>query len=146
MQRIFNVLYAERDHIAGVNYWTLTDSSTAVVDRAGNLKQVADVIKNYYKPGAVYGTVRNTAGDVLENVVIADAHSSQLQLSLGDGSYSVMYPAGEVTFTFRGEGYISSEMSFYLDRSTKIQKDVVLEPTQKDLLYRFREFLYHFFG
>jgi hypothetical protein len=142
VQKLLRSLYQDRTSIEGVNYWTLSDSSTEIVTQSGDFRSVAEVLKNYYQPGFLYGTIRNSAGDLLENVRVTDQTQQTLGISLGDGDYAFPYPAGMSELVFEGDGYKPFSVRVSLVRSTKIQNDVFLEPKNKDWLYLLREFLY----
>lgn len=70
VKKLFTELFTYRDLIDGVNYWTLSESSTALLDDDGTAKPVVDVIKEYYMPGSIEIAATDVKGKPLEGVTV----------------------------------------------------------------------------
>lgn len=116
--------FLERDVVEGVNYWTLSDSSTQLINSDGTERQVVTVIKKYFMPGKVSVTVQDQRGHPLPGVVVSTQNATvttrtdrfgRAELLLPQGSYTitVMSPTGkkhevEVTLASQDEVVITT--------------------------------------
>ena len=92
-------LYIHRDVIVGVNYWTLTEGSTSLLDSDGGERPVVQVLRDYYQPGVIVGKVVHSWG---MGVPFARIHISVLPhpISTDQYGYFVLYvPAGYFKLT-----------------------------------------------
>ncbi len=98
-------LFLQRKKIGGVNYWTLSESSTALLDHSGELKPVGTIIKKYYRPGRITVHTTDTHGKVLENTMIlvqddvieTTDENGDARFSMPEGSYRLSFvtPTGK---------------------------------------------------
>jgi hypothetical protein len=92
-------LFLARKHVDAINYWTLTESSTALLSEDMNPKPVSEILKKYYLPEEILMTVTDTKGTPLPDARITikktgmqlttDA-SGQVRILLPQGSYRLL--------------------------------------------------------
>lgn len=99
MDSVLWELFLERKKIGGVNYWTLTESSTALLDNNNVKREVAAVLRKYYVPGEVIIQVRDNHGRPLENVIITVRDNDAIERTDKAGKASVIMPQGTYTLT-----------------------------------------------
>lgn len=140
---VFAVLAQENDTVYAVNYWTLNNSSTALMDTNNNLKPVSDVLKEYYLPTIITGKVTNELGDTIGSVNIRVSNDTLNTHTTNYGQYTLIIPQQETTIIASKDDYITTETIIY--KKGKIQKNIILKPLHPSMLYDLQLFVKNFF-
>lgn len=110
VEKLFMEMLLSQDFIDGVNYWTLSESSTALLNNDSLPKPVVEVVKKYYNPGLVELRVTGADGKPLAEITISDKKrtiqtktdkNGKARLILPEGSYTIIFtaPTGETLQT-----------------------------------------------
>jgi hypothetical protein len=116
-------MYQRKDSVLAVNYWTLDDGSTALVNPDGTPRQVLGILKDYYSPGKLVGKVENSTGSGVAASILIDG-IPRLQTS-PKGLFQVLIPAGTHTLTITPNGLASRTLTL------KISSDQVTHTTYR---------------
>ena len=92
INKLFQQLTKEKDKLSGINYWTLYDSSTALLNEDYTHKASYDVLKKYYSPTIVKGSVLNNDKDPVANVEIKFDNGYSTKTN-NNGDYNILIPA-----------------------------------------------------
>ena len=131
-------LYLHKDKIYAINYWTLSDSSTALLNRDGTLRKVVEIMKNYYIPGLIDGTVTNTAGERLPNISIKTTDGANSVTTDKQGDYILILPAGTSDIALIDDDYQAVFQTVTIGRGDRITMNFVLEPKKMDIIYKIK--------
>jgi hypothetical protein len=107
---LLKVIAMRKTYITGINYWTLSESSTALTDEGYAPKPVIDVIKKYYLPGTVHVQVKDRSGAAVQNITIyldgqdtgtsTDSHGQAvLVIPVGHHLLKLKHPDGTILIT-----------------------------------------------
>jgi hypothetical protein len=104
------MLLAQADHVAGINYWTAFGGSTAIWSSQNQPKQAVAILKKYFKPETVDGSVVSTTQQTVGEVTVM----SQMKETTGlaDGTFSLPYLEKEGNVIFSKEGYYDKVVPF----------------------------------
>lgn len=135
---VFEQLYKNKSGVFGVNYNVLTVGTTAIMNADGTPRRVAEVIKNYFIPGIVKGTVINTLGDQLKNIPVKTSDGLNSTATGRQGHYTMVIPASTVDIVIGGNKYKSAMRKLVITRGGEIIQNAVLEPEKIGFVYRFK--------
>lgn len=138
IDEVFKKLYKNKDNVFGINYNVLTLESSKLINDDGTERQAVDVIKNYFIPGIVKGTVINTLGDKLSNIPVETDDGLNNTATGSQGHYAISVPASTVDIIIGGNKYKIVAQKAVIDRGAEITKDVVLEPQKIGFIYWIR--------
>ncbi len=137
VRSVFETLYAHGKDVIGVNYWVLSGGTTSLYDETAP-REVVEVIKDYYQPGVLSGTVKNSLRQPLAHIAIQIDDHEQGETD-ATGSFAVAVPAGEHTFSTDSVSYRPYSLHVSSKRNEKQSQDIILYPTAKSLWYSIRE-------
>ncbi|MFM2331126.1 MAG: hypothetical protein RLZZ26_633 [Candidatus Parcubacteria bacterium] len=138
---LFNAMYQARDTIPVVNYWTLTDSSTKLINDDGTPREAYTTVQNYFKAYNAYGLVYNSLGESVGGVEarIDGTHYH----TTADGTYQLFVPRQYSSITIEAPGYSAATLEMPTDATTTLlRRDVHLKPIAPDWWYETRAYLY----
>ncbi len=135
---LLEVMYGYRKSILGVNYWTLSDSSTALLNSAGSQRPVVEKIKKYFKPGIVRGTISNTLGEPLRKVSVKTGDRIISTTTDIQGRYAFILPARDVEIIAEHYQYKAERQKITVTPGSKTVQDIVLEPQKMSFSYRIK--------
>ena len=142
VEQLFARLYYYSPYIKGVNYWTLSESSTALLAPDHSELPVVESIRKYYQPAEIRGTITNTAGDRLPGLQVRVAESLQTLTTNEKGGFRLVVPATTSHLTIESNGiYEEKKIQISPDPRDVVQIDIVLKPRQQPLLYKLKSFL-----
>jgi hypothetical protein len=137
IEDLLQSLYYATGSVSAVNYWTLHDSSTALVNQDHSTRAAYDTVQTYYTAPSLYGMVTDEIGTPLSGIPIyvdGRAYATTTQ-----GAYQVFLP-NAATITFGGGEYRA--MTLTTDRpATTTERNVVLVPSNPNPLYKIQLFL-----
>ncbi len=139
VEKLLHELYVNRASIHAINYWTLTDSSTSIYSSSTHQpRKVAQVIKSYFIPAIIKGRITNPLGDPVIDVTIATTDNGSSTKTDGNGNYTIVVPAKDVTINIKQKNQPSITQTFAIAHSGEIKQDIIVEPTEKDFVYQLR--------
>ncbi|MDQ3239019.1 MAG: carboxypeptidase-like regulatory domain-containing protein [bacterium] len=135
---ILQVLAKQNKTIPAINYWTLSDSSTSLIDDSQNDKQVVEVIKKFYSPIKIFGRVSNSLSQQLSDVTISSTENIYTTTTDKNGNYELIVPTGD-------EVNLKVILAGYDDYNLKIKdngsQNIVLNKSSPDILYKIKEII-----
>lgn len=140
-------LYSHRDIIPGVNYWVLSDSSTALLNPDGSPRPVVDVIKKYYKPAVIYGTVKSLTGKPLQNVHVATSDGLAVAQTDAFGKFQLVVPAEDTVIDIDSTGYFSTARKISISKGGVFNETITLETYKENFFDTFKNniiLMWHF--
>lgn len=141
IESLLKHLYKNKENVLGINYWVLSEGTTKLINNDGTHRQAANVIKNYFIPGAIKGKITNTLGKQLKNIKVTTDDKLNETTTNREGNYELIIPASSIEILIGGNEYKKSAQKFTLTRGEKVIHNIVLEPRNPSFLYRFRIYL-----
>ncbi|MBU4210790.1 carboxypeptidase-like regulatory domain-containing protein [Patescibacteria group bacterium] len=141
INQLFIQFYKHKDNVLGMNYWVITDGTTSLLNSDGTTRQAFEIIKNYYIPGVIKGTIKNTLGDRLKNISIKTSDGLNSAITDRKGSYKMIVPAGDTTILINQSKYDQATDKITISHGSEITKDIILTPKTPSILYKLRLFL-----
>lgn len=135
LESILSAIFHEGPNVIGVNYWVLTGGTTALFNDDGTEREAASVVRKFFRPGLVTGTVKNTLGDVLKLVTIDSDRTLNVSL---DGNYNLVLPQGMQKIEYKSAGYRSTVSEINVREFGSTQADIILLPEKTSLIYGLR--------
>ncbi len=119
-------------NVVGVNYWVNIGGSTELWNLDGTPRSSVNIVKNYYSPKIVFGTIKDDAGMKLRQVNIS---SSYRQINT-TGLYSLpIYDDNQIKF--EKEGYTIVTQTIDSDNFTgKKEINITLYPKNPSFFYK----------
>lgn len=111
-------------NISAVNYWTNEQSSTSLWREDGTAKPAVDVIKKYYSPINVFGSVTDKFGNGIDNVIIKGKMKSTKSVN---GKY-VLPVLNEESVLFEKKDYVSISINVIGKPGEYVNRDITMEP------------------
>lgn len=136
--QLLHELYKNRDKVDGINYWTLSDGSTALLNPDYSPKPVYTKIQQYFKPVLVYGRVANTLGEPLDNIVISTGAGYYLGKTNNQGYYELLLPAMPNNLMFANQKYQTYSLPIKASPGEHLLQEITLEPQEMDPIYKLR--------
>lgn len=90
--------------IEGLNYWTAFEGTTKLFDDPDSPRPVAAVVRNYFLPLTISGTVSDTAGHPLPDIIIRCPDAGSQTKTGPGGRYSLLIPNRDTEVEFRPSG------------------------------------------
>jgi hypothetical protein len=125
---VLSGLVQHQDIIEGVNYWTLANSSTALLNNDSSPKKAVDVIKHYYIPAQVKGTVATKTGKKISGAKVVSASGSGQTITDQNGQYSLSLPAGKTELEINSHAYQLATATVNLKSGQQVSQNVTLVP------------------
>ncbi len=142
IEGFLNVFYRQRKIVKAVNYWTLTDGSTALYsDDLTKASSAIGSIKKYYKPTLVSGTVTDTAHRPLVGIpVVLNSGGPLAQSTLTDssGNFGILLPSGTIHLRVGGNGYEPQELITSSTAGEKVDANFSLSPVNPNIFYQLK--------
>lgn len=141
IRETLNVLYKKKAIIAGINYWTLIDSSSALLNENGSPRKVTAAIKYYYNPSVIKGIVFDTFGKPLKDAIVATSDGVSGALSDNKGNYRLPVLEGAAKIVTRKEGYVKKTKSISVKTGENSIQNIVLEAEENNMMYKIKTFI-----
>lgn len=130
--------YTHKKQILGLNYWVLRGGSTQLLNSDGSERAVMEVVRDYFKPGQIIGTVVDGIGRPVKNAVVTTGDGVQFIQTNAKGSFSLSIPPGAVDLQVRAHAFNSTTQRVETTRDQKTMVKIVIHPTKPSLWYRLR--------
>lgn len=138
---LMSALYQQRATVPLVNYWTLNDGSTALVNSDGTTRAAYTTIQNYFKAFDVYGVVRNSLGELVNGATVSIDGTDYTASS--SENYQIFVPRQYRLITIRADGYAPITLQMPSSAtSTIVRQDVYLTPTHPNWWYDLQSYFY----
>ncbi|MBI4080858.1 MAG: hypothetical protein HY430_03765 [Candidatus Levybacteria bacterium] len=121
--------------VKGLNYWTYSDSSTALWKSDGTPKQAVSALTRYYNPKYIGIAITNTLGERIKNAQIT---TYGRVLGPTGGKYVFPYFGGAQELTIKTKGYKSLKIHYEGSEPTAT---AMLEPTEENMWYKIKKLL-----
>ncbi len=138
IDEVLRELYKNKTNVFGINYYVLTLGTTKLLNDDGTKRQAVEVVKNYFIPGVVKGTVTNTLGDQLKDIPVKTGDGLNSTATGRQGRYTMSIPASTVDIAIGGNKYKTVMQKLVITRSGEIMQNAVLEPEKIGFIYRIR--------
>lgn len=130
--------YAHKKQILGINYWVLRGGSTQLLNEDGSERAVTDVIRNYFIPGQIVGTVVDGIGRPVKSATIATSDGVQTIQADSKGYFSLSVPPGALELQVNARGYNTVTQRVETTRGQKTNIKIIIQPTKPSLWYKLR--------
>lgn len=137
--QLLDEMYKHREHIDGVNYWVLFDSSTEIYNKDLTPRKAVETIADYFKPSEMTGSVFDKNGKPIEGAKIIVDNGSDEALTGSDGKYSFLLPAGVHDLAISADGFDKVNYQYKLQRNKSYSMNFILNSPQKSLLDNIRD-------
>ncbi len=118
-------LYEQEERTPLINYWTLTDGTTALVRENGGPKAVYSALKAFYAAPAVSGSVIDTSGTGIPHAVVKVSGTLYAREASDEGLYRIFLPSIFKEIVFSKEGYKSATVT--IDSAERAMDKITLE-------------------
>jgi len=126
VRSVLKEMFERRDHIVGVNYWTLMEGSTKLLNDDYTERPVVNVIRDYYKPGVLIGQVVSKEGNAIQNALIKfDSFPATLHTD-EHGYFSIALPSGAYSFDTVVDRNMPVRTDVFVPRSEKVSVTITL--------------------
>ncbi len=145
--KLLDVFYANRTKILGINYWTLAGGSTSLLRDDNSEKEAFTTIANYFFPSQLQGIVKDTAGNLLNNVLIYDKTGELIAITGNGGTFSVaVQKNATISLSIKATGYKSFSEEIQVKGDHQKLQDIKLQPDQQNIAYKIRLFINNIFS
>ncbi len=141
MNKVMEGLYQNKDRMEGINYWVSHGGTTALYDENNKPKEVVNVLKKYYRPSLIEGTVMDTLSRKLSNITVRTINGNVTTQTDKNGYYQLLLPAESIDLVFENPEYLQIQKTIHPRYSESIQENIYLTPKEKTFIYNFRESL-----
>jgi hypothetical protein len=126
VNQLLATMAAHAGDIESVNYWTLTDGSTRLIDDSLTKQPAYDVLTRYYSPGVLKGTIRNQAGKPLQGVTVS-VNDALTATTDSHGNYSLLAPSGPDRLSTKLDNYTDATSAIDLPSGRETTLNLTLE-------------------
>ena len=142
IEKLMGALWTQNDNIPLVNYWVLSDGSTALLNANGTPRAAYEIVRKYFTAPYISGTVVNTLGDRLSGISIQVTDTSNVYTATTStkGEFRVFVPQDTATISFGSNSYVSEKIIVHRSEGSTY-KNVILEPADPSFIYNVREFI-----
>ncbi|MGH7203916.1 MAG: hypothetical protein ACREHC_05730, partial [Candidatus Levyibacteriota bacterium] len=144
VDKIFQQLYINRDTVEGMNYWDLTDGSTALLNPDQSPRKVTDVIKKYFDPAIVEGKVMTTHKHPLADILIKTNDDTLTIKTDVNGNYSFPTPLTDIQLEVEFGDKVASASVSNIEPGKIYTRNFVFRRPKLTLSEQIQEFLEKF--
>jgi hypothetical protein len=140
------LLAREKPALPLVNYWSIENGSTALVNENGKPKDAYGILADYFKPIMLSGTIKDPTGTAVPSADVSiNGVSASFSVENG-GSYNILVPSVEngVDIEFSKAGYAGTSTTIRAPDAggaRKIERNIVLAPSPPSLWYGIETFI-----
>lgn len=141
IDQLYRIFYHEKDRVIGMNYWTVINGSAAILNPNGSSRKAVAVIRTYYIPAIVQGTITDIFSDPLPETTVNILQTPAKTVTDKLGSFQLPVPEGSYTLEIQKEGYhaVTRTVSIITGKTTTIGEQ--LNPKHRGILYYLRMML-----
>lgn len=138
---MMNVFYVNKAKVDGINYFALGTGTTEIIDSKGKAKLAYEVIKKYYSPATVSGTITDELGKKLSNIKVSTSDQKSNAVTGHDGKFSLVVPAQNTSISVNNIKYYTKSSNINLTYNLKSELNIAITPINPSWLYHFRLWL-----
>lgn len=142
---VFDYL-ATNPKVIGINYWVGQGGSTQILNDDGSPKKAVSVIKNFFTPVVLSGTVHNALGKPQKDVLVVAENGTLTSTTDGFGKYRFFVPWKEVKIQIADRRFKPYEKRVQISSRGDNNNDIILFPAEENIWYRLLEMLRNFFS
>lgn len=131
-------MYTHKNQILGINYWVLRGGSTALLNPDGTERKVAEVVRDYMKPGVVRGRVVDGLGRAVKNLTVTTGDGVQQVQTDGGGNFVFSFPPGAIDVLTANGTYVATTTRVGAGRGGVAVVTITVQPTKPSWWYRMR--------
>lgn len=141
VDKVFQELYQKRDSVVGINYWDLSDGSTALMNPDQTPRKVTEVIRKYFNPPVVMGKVTNQYNKAIANNTIKTDDHGFVTTTDANGNYSFPTTANDIKLTITNGETTASASIQNMKSGQTYHADFVLQDKSLNLPLTIKEFI-----
>lgn len=135
---LFRQFYTHKNTVIGVNYWVLRGGSTSILNDDGSERQVANVIRDYFKAGQITGKVVDGLGKAQKDVTVSTGDGVTQVKTNDKGEFTISAPAGGIDISANKDDYTSASSRTDSVRGGKTTIEIRIDPLKPSFWYKVR--------
>lgn len=128
-------LLSQSKHLVGVNYWSSFGASTKLWELDGSTRSAVSVLRNYYDPKVLSGTIEDEIGNAIEGANVSIG--AKVVKSDKKGEFKIPYVFEKEKLIVDAESYKKVDLE-----NSKYNILIVLEKEHEGIIFKIRKFLY----
>ena len=128
VDKLMQELVTNRSKVVGINYWDLYDGSTALINPDESPRKVAAVIKKYYDPTIIQGTITDQLDKPIANASVKTDDGAAETVTDKNGNYFFPTAASSVTIIVNDGKDSTTATIQNIPTSQTIIKNIILLP------------------
>ena len=140
VDELFQIFYRHRDKILGMNYWTGRFASTSIFNPDLSPRLAAEVVKSYFSPGIIEGTITDDLDTPLQGISISTSDGEISTTTNKYGNFTITIPPKTDHLLVSHNQYHSVEQPISIAPGQKQTIDITLTPLEQSLFYKIRLF------
>lgn len=142
IKNVLERIYVAGNSVSGLNYWVLSNGTTALINPDGSKRKAFDILTTYYSPGVVTGFVTNTLGEPLPFLPLITS-DGVITHTDKNGEYIFKIPRREFSLSTDSRVYNNKESKKLAIKSNfqKMEQDFVLIPNNPSFIYQIKLFI-----
>ncbi len=128
-------LLSQSKNLIGVNYWASFGASTKLWELDGSARSAVSVLKNYYDPKVLNGTVEDEIGNAIDAASVSIG--AKLVKTDKKGGFKIPYVFEQERLNIEAEGFKKVELDNYKDNVF-----VVLAKEHEGIIFKIRKFFH----
>lgn len=142
IEDVFYKLFQKGEKVKGINYWVLSTGTTALINENFSERKATSVIKKYFYPSFIKGTVTNTLNNPLQYISIKVENTEVSSTTDQYGNYSLVVPSqSEFTVLIDDKNYLNKSQKVKLGNSETKTINMQLVPKTEDIWYKIQKAL-----
>lgn len=142
VDKLFAELYKQRSSVLGANYFVLNFGTTELLNPDYAPRKVYAVVKKYYSPGVLRGTVTNSLGDPISNVEVKGSDGIDVTKTDANGNYELTALPRELTLKVGGGDYTTASAKVVvISGDNGSTHNFSISPITPEALYQIRFFI-----
>lgn len=138
IESLFRELYREKNHVEGVNYWVLFDSSTELYNKNFTPRLAANIVKKYFKPNVIQGRITDDIDVPVAGILVRTKDNMNSTSTDKDGNFTLLIPGNEVTLQVVNKEYHPFSQQYRL-QTGKTNIKISITPVYEDPVYKLRK-------
>ena len=140
VRSLLDELYSRKNKVFGLNYYVLSEGTTALINEDGSWRGAAHVLKRYYSPAVISGKITNTVGEPVYGVTVRTENGYSSAVSDRNGFYAFTVPSEPRQITYERDGYIPVTELYEIKNGGVLTKNQSMDPLEKNLIYKIKLF------
>jgi hypothetical protein len=135
-------LFQKGEKVKGLNYWVLSTGTTALINENFSERKALSVLKNYYYPSFIKGTITDTLDNPLLSITVKIENSDVYSTTDQYGNYSIAVPSQkEYTVIVDDKKYLAKSEKVRVEKAETKINNMQLVPKTEDIWYKIQKVL-----